>query len=165
MNATISECGKYRYTLSRCLRGIFEDHDGMVAYFGVNPSTADHTKDDPTTLKWKHFTLQNNFGSYVAVNAFAFRSPDVKTLASQDDPIGPLNDRYIDEAIECANVLIPCWGSSLKLPKSLRPRLWRLTQKILASGKPVYTFGLTKTGDPRHPLFLPHDTVLRRLNT
>lgn len=32
---------------------------------------------------------------------------------------------------------------------------------LLASGKPVMHFGLTKAGDPKHPLMLGYDTPLQ----
>jgi hypothetical protein len=35
-----------------------------------------------------------------------------------------------------------------------------LRDQIFASGKPVKIFGLTKGGDPLHPLFLGYETPL-----
>ena len=47
-----------------------------------------------------------------------------------------------------------------KLPARLRPRLDELADMIFASKKPVKIFGLTRSGDPLHPLTLPYSTPL-----
>jgi hypothetical protein len=50
-SARISKCGKYRWTLAR------KWGDGKQAcWLMLNPSTADHRKDDPTIRRVIHFT-------------------------------------------------------------------------------------------------------------
>lgn len=159
MSAVISECGRYRYRLDRRVeRGAI----GMpvFAYFGVNGSTADAEQDDQTVRKWNGFTLKNNGWRYIVGNAFAYRATDVKELAKADDPIGPENDDYLWQIIQEADILVPCWGSRMKLPFHLRARLYRVRDLIFSAGKPVRIFGLTKHGDPLHPLMLSYDTQL-----
>jgi hypothetical protein len=46
MSAIISMCGQYRYRLERVLA----EHGIVVAYFGVNPSTAGAEVEDQTTM-------------------------------------------------------------------------------------------------------------------
>ncbi len=58
------------------------------------------------------------------------------------------------------DVLVPCWGSRTKLPKSLHVHLDRLLEQLVASGKPVLAFGVTGSGDPKHPLMLGYSTKL-----
>jgi hypothetical protein len=43
-------------------------------------------------------------------------------------------------------------------PKAWTPRV--LAAALLNSGKPVKVFGLTASGDPKHPLMLGYDTQL-----
>ncbi|MFH7094285.1 hypothetical protein ACHWI2_17055, partial [Klebsiella pneumoniae] len=62
--------------------------------------------------------------------------------------------------IRDADVLVPCWGSRTKLPKSLHVHLDRLLEQLVASGKPVLAFGVTGSGDPKHPLMLGYSTKL-----
>ncbi|WHI48961.1 DUF1643 domain-containing protein [Microbulbifer sp. VAAF005] len=85
MGATLSECHKYRYILSRKV----DDFGGNVfAYFGVNPSTADETIDDQTVKKWIGFTAKNSGSRFVVGNVFAYRATEVNELASTEDPVG-----------------------------------------------------------------------------
>lgn len=156
MSAVFSPCRNYRYRLEREIaeRGI------VIAYFGVNPSTAGEEIEDQTTLKWRGFARLLGARRYIAGNPFAYRATDIKHLASVTDPIGPDNLRHIASIIEDAHLLIPCWGSREKLPPKLRPYLNSLEFVIRASGKPVKIFGLTKSGDPMHPLMLGYSTPL-----
>jgi hypothetical protein len=156
MSAVISECTLFRYLLER----IVADAGITIAFFGVNGATADADLEDHTTIKWREFTIQNKGRRYLAANPFAYRATDVHELARVDDPIGPENSRYLDLAIAEADLLVPCWGSRTKLPKRLRPELDKLRERVFASGKPVKIFGLTQSGDPKHPLMLGYDTPL-----
>lgn len=156
MSAIISPCGQYRYRLERDIQ-----MDGfVVAFFGVNPSTADAHAEDSTTRKWAGFCRVMGARRYIAGNPFAFRSTDVKALASAADPIGPENDANIDAIIADADILIPCWGNRSKVPPGLRHRFDSLAARLFASGKPVKTFGLTASGDPMHPLMLGYSTPI-----
>lgn len=156
-SAYISECGLYRYELFRRVAAA-----GLCfAFFGVNPSTADADAEDQTTMKWRGFTLRNGGGSYCAGNPFALRATNVKELSdSAVDPVGPLNNHCLGELIKRADVLVPCWGSRAKVDKRLHRHFDALMDRLLESGKPVKTFGLTKSGDPKHPLVLGYDTPL-----
>lgn len=156
MSAIISKCGLFRYRLERDLAAV-----GMViAYFGVNPSTAEAEIEDQTTMKWRGFGMRNGARRYIAGNPFAFRATDVNELGKAVDPIGPDNDRHLREIMRDADLLVPCWGNRGKLPRHLRPRLDRLLQLLRESGKPIKVFGLTISGDPAHPLMLGYSTQL-----
>jgi hypothetical protein len=157
MSAVLSECGHYRYRLDRCL-GMF---DGPVyAFFGINPSTADASLDDATVRKWKGFVSRWGGSRFIVGNVFAYRATDVRELAKVAAPIGPLNDRYINDICEEADIMVPCWGDRGKLPKHLRRDVDWCLEFISDRGKPVMTFGLSKGGDPMHPLMLGYDTPL-----
>ncbi len=155
-SAVISDCTLYRWRLDR----ILAEAGIVIAYFGVNGATADGEEDDHTVMKWNGFTLRNGGARYIVGNACGYRAKDVRKLAQVPDPIGPLNDTYIDEIIAEADLLVPCWGSRLKLPPRLRPRLDFMADRIFTSGKPVKIFGLTGSGDPKHPLMLGYSTPL-----
>jgi len=154
--ATISGDGTFRYTLERDVH-----NEGIVfAYYGINPSTADPVIEDQTTMKWRGFTLRNGGRRYIAGNPFAFRSTNVKALAEVEDAVGPLNRHYLDQIIGEADLLVPCWGALSKVPRSLHQYVDRLVMQLFDSGKPIRIFGLTKSGDPKHPLMLGYDTPL-----
>lgn len=156
-SAVISACGNYRYRLDRNAM-----HTGgpTYAFFGVNPSTADATLDDATVRKWTGFVRRWGGRRYIVGNVFAWRATDVKQLAQSPDPIGPDNDAHIAGIIAEADILVPCWGNSGKLPLALRDRLNTVALALMAAGKPVRIFGRTANGDPTHPLMLGYDTLL-----
>lgn len=156
MSAIFSACGTYRHRLEREVQP-----EGVVfAYFGVNPSKAGAIVEDQTTMKWRGFTLINGGRRYIAGNAFGYRATAVRDLASVADPVGPGNADHINAIIADADILVPCWGSRIKLPKHLRIHLDDLMVRLLGSGKPVKVFGRTSSGDPKHPLMLGYDTPL-----
>lgn len=134
----------------------------MYAFFGVNPSTADATIDDATVRKWKGFAKRWGGSRFIVGNVFAYRATDVRTLASVDDPFGPDIGDHVTDILNEADILVPCWGSIDKVPPRLQFAFDVLTDALTSSGKPVMHLGLTKSGDPKHPLMLGYDTPLVR---
>lgn len=157
MSAMISHCGRYRYQLERA---IADGDRFVIAFFGVNPSKADETRDDPTVRKLRGFARALTADRFLLANVFAYRATDVRELALVDDPVGPYNAQHVDDVIARASILVPCWGRTDKVPKSLRPHFHRMRNRLCSSGKPVYIFGLTKCGSPMHPLMLAYRTSL-----
>jgi len=161
-SAVISDCGKYRYRLDRHIDN--SENGIIIAYFGVNPSTADADIDDATVRKWRGFTKKNGGSRFLVGNVFAFRSTDVKGLAGAEDPVGVLNESYLYQISREADVLVPCWGNIGKVPKSLRWQFRRTMELLRKTGKPIKIFGLTKNGSPKHPLMLGYKTELVEFN-
>ena len=156
MNAVISNCGMYRYRLDRTVL----DSGPVFAFFGVNPSTADASSDDSTVRKWRGFTQRWGGSRFIVGNVFAYRSTDVRQLAAVEDAFGALIGDHTTSIITEADILVPCWGNTSKVPPSLRFAFDALMDALLSSGKPVKCFGLTASGDPRHPLMLGYSTPL-----
>lgn len=156
MSAIISGCGQYRYRLERTVA-----MEGPVyAFFGVNPSTADATVDDATVRKWTGFVKRWGGSQFFVGNVFAFRATDVKQLAIQQDPVGPGNMLHLMFAAHRADILVPCWGSRDKVPRTLHHHIDKTLAFLSIQGKPVLCFGLTAGGDPKHPLMPGYDTAL-----
>lgn len=156
MSAVISACGSYRMRLDRDL-----GRSGpAVAILGVNPSTADATRNDATIRKDIGFGDRLGWGRIIKGNKFAFRATDVRALRVCADPIGPENDRYLCEIMAEADIVVAAWGPLAKLPPRLRWR-WRDIVSIANSiGKPLHCFGTARDGQPRHTLMLGYDTPL-----
>lgn len=159
MSAIISTCGKHRYRLERDVCDPFEGSK-VFAFFGINPSTADAAIDDATVRKWRGFTTRNNGHRFIVGNVFSYRATDVNELSKTHEYRGPDYFKHINNIIENADVLIPCWGSRAKLPRTLYCFIEETLGVILNSGKPVLHFGLTISGDPKHPLMLGYSTPL-----
>lgn len=158
MSAIISPCGKFRYRLERDV-----GMDGLTfAYFGINPSTADAQLDDATVRKWIGFTKANGGRRFIVGNVSAYRATAVKELANV--LLTPAQWRenldHIGRIIVDADVLVPCWGNRSKAPRHMHNDFDMLLAALRASGKPVKHFGLTASGDPRHPLMLGYETPL-----
>lgn len=164
-NAILSDCGTYRYRLDRDVDGGDLDIDPVIAFFGINPSTADASLDDQTVKKWNGFTKRWGAARYIVGNVFAYRATDVRELKSVTDPLGPLRDQHLADIIHEADILVPCWGNSGKVPKELRWAIDDLKECLLKQNKQVLTFGFTKGGDPKHPMMLGYDTKMKEWET
>ncbi|WP_175837081.1 DUF1643 domain-containing protein [Burkholderia anthina] len=157
MSAIISNCGTYRYRLEREV-----GFDGPTyAFIGINPSTADASIDDATVRKWIGFVSRWGGRKFIVGNVFALRATDVGALASADDPVGPMNDAHLASILHDADIIVPCWGARGKLLPMLLPRLDMISRLMGGATKSVMTFGLTASGDPKHPLMLGYDTELQ----
>lgn len=160
MSAVISKCGNYRYRLDRQIT--FKEPGNGILFIGVNPSTADAEVDDQTIKKMKGFATKWCCDHFTVVNLFAYRSTDVNELAKIEDPEGPLNGFYVQQALDQAKVIVPCWGSRHKLPKVLWPHVSSFMFDLRMSEKVIRCFGKTKSGDPKHPLILGYQTKLEK---
>jgi hypothetical protein len=111
--------------------------------------------------KWIGFTKKWGGSRFIVGNVFAYRSTDVKALATINDPHGPEIGDHITDIIEDADILVPCWGNTAKVPPQLQNFFDILMDALVSSGKPVRIFGLTKSGGPKHPLMLGYTTPLQ----
>ena len=148
-SATLGGDEKYRYILTR-RRG---EGSRRVTFCMLNPSTADSCQDDPTIRRCTGFADLWGFTELVVVNLFALRSTDPKNLYQSNDPVGPDNDGYIQRA--CAAELVICaWGAH----GNFMNRGKQVLDTMRSNGVHVRHLGLTKAGQPKHPLYLRSDT-------
>lgn len=157
MTAIISPCGKYRYRLERTLA-----MEGPVyAFFGINPSTADASVDDATVRKWIGFCKRWGASRFIVGNVFAYRATDVRELVNDPAPAFSIeHQKSLRQIAADADILVPCWGNKSKAPKDLQHHFGGVLHLLRQTGKPIMVFGLTKSGDPKHPLMLGYDTPL-----
>jgi hypothetical protein len=80
----------------------------------------------------------------------------VQTLKKAREPIGSENDSYILQAAERARLLIYAWGNW----GCLRGRY--LEVQCLLQEFDSACLGLTRSGHPKHPLYLPKQTAIVR---
>ena len=125
-----------------------------------NPSTADADKDDPTIRRCISRAGDEACGSLIVVNLFARRSPDPESLKLFSDPIGPENDSYIVRALnECRERdgrAVVAWGARGGF-------MGRNAAAVVMAGMAhvkLFCLGITKTGEPRHPLYVARDQPL-----
>jgi hypothetical protein len=147
-DARISECGEYRYSLTREVGA----GAGSVLWIMLNPSTADASRDDPTIRRCKGFTRLWGFGRIEVVNLFAYRATDPLELSSADDPIGPENMHTITQCKYAHDRVVLAWGG--KVPHKFR---WHAKAVASLFTPDVLCLGTNKGGSPKHPLYVPYD--------
>jgi hypothetical protein len=156
MSAIISPCGLYRYRLERSI----STNARVAAFIMVNPSTADAEQDDATIRKVIGFSQRNGVGRVIVGNKFAFRATDIKALRTVPDPIGPDNDRHIEQIMRDADLHIVAWGPLAKLPLDLRSR-WQEVVRIADRVRcRLMCLGTAQDQHPRHPLMLSYEAAL-----
>lgn len=147
--ADISACGLYRYRLWRTWA---EGSDvRRVLFVMLNPSTADGTQDDPTLRRCVGFAQSWGFGALTVCNLFAFRATDPGELLVRGvDRVGPENDAALARASTEAHLVVAAWGAFRGTKHRAPAVLAALRQR-----HSVHAMGLTRSGDPKHPLYLP----------
>ena len=110
-SALISECGNYRYSLSR----IWDESLPKLLFIMLNPSTADADNDDPTIRRCIGFAKGWGYGGIVVGNLYAYRSTNPMKLIFEasigTDIVGPDNDRYLQEMSAQCSEIVFAWGS------------------------------------------------------
>lgn len=150
-SAIISDCGKYRYMLTRWWSA---DMEGKAAVFiMLNPSTADASNDDPTIRRCIGFAKTWGCASLSVVNLFGLRATNPAELLNAGDPVGPMNDSYISKAVAGDTIVVCAWGAH----RMAQARADYVLSLLRANSVSPMCLKLTKGGDPAHPLYLPKD--------
>jgi hypothetical protein len=148
-----SPCGRYRWRLWR--RWASSVHH--VLFVMLNPSTADGTQDDATLRSCRRLATSWGYGALEVVNLFAWRATDPRNIpAGLAEARGPERDAHILAAAEGAGVVVAAWGAASAAPLTVRRALDGEAARIQELLKrPFSHLGLTKSGQPQHPLYLP----------
>lgn len=136
----------WRYNLVRC----WDPSLPRVSWIMLNPSTATAEADDPTIRRCVDFAGSWGYGGIVVTNLFALRATDPKELTKHADPIGPENDEHLVRESEYAGVTVCAWGAH---PMAVR-RAHEVLSSLYAAGRTPMCLGPTKSGQPRHPLYV-----------
>lgn len=125
----------------------------------LNPSRATATLDDPTSRRVIGFSESWGYASCSVVNLFAFRSTEPTCLGHTADPVGPRNDQLIVATASRADRLVLAWGNrgGMLNPQTGVAREDEVME-LLAGIEPL-CLGVTGSGRPRHPLYLPAETT------
>lgn len=171
---TFSPCRRYRYTLWRewsLPRGLpygTMDLDGFkplplhkasefCMFIGLNPSTADELVDDPTIRRCVGFAKAWGFGALCMTNLFAFRATSPIKMMESPDPVGESNmDRLTNCAIR-SSLIVAAWGAHGGWKDQDKAVMNALSN---ISCPPLSCLGVTKSGFPQHPLYMPRNSRL-----
>ncbi|MBW3041499.1 DUF1643 domain-containing protein [Prochlorococcus marinus] len=163
-----SECRSYRWILKReLLTG-----DKTLVFIGLNPSQANSVNNDMTLIRIINFCSRWNYKNIYVINLFGLISKFPSQLSKSKDPIGDNNDLITLKVLEFWRKNINCdlwlgWGDKgqlnsrdqvvLKLIKNLS----YLNSNEKNHSQRVFSLGLSKKGNPRHPLYMPNESFLR----
>lgn len=125
----------------------------LVGFVGLNPSTADEELNDPTITRCANFAKLWGGTGLVMLNLFAYRATDPKELLRQTYPNGADADDAVRRYAAACDFVVAAWGAH-SLPRY--PDRDREVMALIT--RPTYCLGTTKTGRPRHPLYLRSDT-------
>ena len=140
-----SPCGNYRYLLWR----LPKTRANVLGMGMLNPSTADERADDATIARCRRIAAQSGFANLLVWNLFAYRATAPAELKRASEPVGRENDPAIALALGLSLRTILAWGNHA----SHQGRGEHVLAHCLAA-VPLAALGLTKQGQPRHPLYL-----------
>ncbi|MGB0514467.1 MAG: DUF1643 domain-containing protein [Wenzhouxiangellaceae bacterium] len=142
--AHFSRCRRFRYALWR----EWDATRPVVMMIGLNPSTADATRNDPTIRRCIGFARDWGYGAVWVTNLFAFRATDPTDLKAAPDPVGPRNDLWLRRTARRADALVAAWGND----GAMRGRSERVRAMF---GARLHVIRINASGEPAHPLYLP----------
>ena len=139
----------HRYYLYR----IWNKELPLLAFIGLNPSTAAEEKNDPTINKIINITNFNGYGGFYMFNLFTIVSPDPKVLHKLVDDFGYNLSIIKSITMQLKMNIVFCWGNF---------ETYGRDQIMKELFKDSYALGINKNGSPKHPLYLPTETKLIR---
>lgn len=155
LGAEFSADRTHRYLLWR----VWDAAAPLLGYVMLNPSSADETRDDPTTIRNMRRAKALGYGGVVQANLYSYRTASPTVLRRLGRPgAGGLNYLYIGQLAErCPNVVL-AWGAHA-LPADGAA----LVAKLRALPQPprLLHLGRLKNGAPRHPLHTAYATALQ----
>ncbi len=145
--AYFSPCQKYRYAL----KIMWDNSLPLMGLIGLNPSTADQYKDDPTLRRVRGFAESFGCGGVIMLNLFAYRATDPREMKKQSDPVGVGNT--LDDLREwlslCLGPHIAAWGTHGEFMGRGR--------EVLEGIRGLSCLAKNSDGSPKHPLYLKSD--------
>ena len=153
--------GPYRYWLERDWweRGQEKGPIDVLTFVMLNPSTADAEVDDPTIRRCLGFARREGATALHVLNLFALRATNPVELSTHPDPVGIDNDALLCGIAEHHDRLktVVAWGAN-KMVTAERTSI--LVDSAAEAGTTLWCLGTTKSGAPRHPLYVRGDAPL-----
>ena len=152
----------YRYVLGvRC--------DSPLICIGINPSTADPTRLDPTLQSVDRIARGNGFDGFMMMNVYPQRATVPTDLDKACNPLLHAENvaafRHVFSLCEGTPTIWAGWGTLI----DKRPYLFDCLRDLIAvseeCGARWVTFGArSKAGHPHHPLYLRADSLMEEFS-
>lgn len=153
MSSIISDCGTYRYRLKRNPHDMYATC-GPALFIMLNPGTAGAALDDPTIRRCRGFAKAWDCNGIIVANLYALRATNPADLWTHPDPVGPDNDMHLAALIREHDTIVCAWGANAK------PERIEQVRKMFGRNSRPMCLGVTKSGAPRHPLYVRGDQPL-----
>jgi len=130
--------------------------DKPLFAIGLNPSTADEKKSDPTMRKVEGFAKKNGFDSVVMLNLYPLRATNPHGLPKEtecDEELLTQNVQEIAMVVPNHATILVCWGNNISMRKYLRRSLSLIAKELENKNCTYVAIGLTVCQDPKHPLY------------
>ncbi len=135
------------------LRRVWDDARPLLVVCMLNPSTADHRRNDPTILALIHFARFWGYGGLLVVNLYSIRTSSPAEMMAHPAPIGPENGAAIEAALAYARVngarVLAAWGNHGAWDGRDE---WFCSRATRAHGVGLICLGTTRSWMPKHPM-------------
>lgn len=135
--------------------------DKNILVFGVNPSTAVAGKDDSTLRKVRSISQHDGFDGWIMVNLYPLVSTDPDLLPEVvDNNLVENNIKILEAVVKSYYIdrIWAAWGNIIDKRMYLGESLYDIQEVLCCIDAEWYYRGsLTKSGNPRHPLYMKKD--------
>ena len=143
-----------------------------MVFIGLNPSKANSINNDRTLVRIINFCSRWNYKKVYIINLFGLISKSPLQLLESKDPVGNNNDFIILKVLDFWSENINCdlwlgWGDKGQLYRrdrivlNLIKNLSNMNSKENNQSKRILSLGFSKKGNPRHPLYMPNESLLK----
>lgn len=148
-DAGISADKVYRWWLFRCWAANLP----LIIWIMMNPSTADHAKNDPTILKVIRYSTRWGYGAVLVLNIYAFRASKPENMPDWiAERVGPRNTWWIKLIFRYAakkKIPVICaWGVKHKERGDV------IREHAKDAGLKLKCLEMGLNGEPKHPRWL-----------
>ena len=140
----------------------------LLAWIMLNPSTADHERDDPTVRRCAGFARRLGYGGIAVANLYSYRATDPRELGAVVARTGStlaLADHRTDDHLRDLlggklwpgrpRRVLAAWGGAYggELPVQWHAARVRTVRQLAADvDASLWCLDVTAAGDPKHPL-------------
>jgi len=153
-----------KYDIYRCNQGdtvrytLGKTGTKKLFVVGLNPSTANKEKSDPTVAKSENVASKNHFDGFVMTNLYPLRSTNPKELPLTVEM--SLIERNVQSILELVKeekspVFWAAWGENIRIRSYLFDSLNLIVEKV--KNRWIHFGDLTTEGHPRHPSRLSYN--------
>lgn len=137
---------------------IWDEQTPPLGFIMLNPSVADETRDDPTTVRNMTRARALGYGGVVQANLYSFRTPSPRALKQAGYPCATANWGHLQHLARACDDVVLAWGAHAPLV-----RAYEVVGTLRESaGRPrLLHLGLLKNGAPRHPLHTAYAVMLQ----